>query len=247
MKLPRLITFSGWDDSCGVPEIRSVVDQHLGLDGGAVAVELGVLYSRDRQGTPRYPGPRSIGRFTSFVGDMMSLHLCGAVVREALRYGTVPRVVELNVGRIQRFQFNLRFDDYGFIRQDRLSELAGSLAELFGSSFVFTWHESVADIYRGMAEHGLDCSPLCDRSGGHGVLPDFWPSPATMGVVGTESLVGYAGGLNRDNIRQQLPRIAEAAGDNPYWIDLETGCLGDDGLFSPERCVEIYNIVREMG
>jgi len=56
---------------------------------------------------------------------------------------------------------------------------------------------------------------LFDASGGHGVSPEYWPAHLP------DKSCGYAGGLGPDNLARELPRIQEAAGQGPYWIDME--------------------------
>ena len=56
-------------------------------------------------------------------------------------------------------------------------------------------------------------------------------------------LHGYAGGLGPDNIESELQRIAAAAGDAPFWIDMETRVRSDNDeqfdLNKVRRCLEI--------
>jgi hypothetical protein len=69
-------------------------------------------------------------------------------------------------------------------------------------------------------------TPLFNESGGRGLLALEWPAP-WPGVS-----CGYVGGLGSDNLREQFPRILEAARSvpknyqaplwqMPIWIDLQ--------------------------
>lgn len=72
------------------------------------------------------------------------------------------------------------------------------------------------------AMHCYHCNvnPLFDLSHGGGRLPSEWPKSG-QDLYGS-MLCGYAGGLSPANVTEQLPRIHEAAGGSPVWIDCET-------------------------
>ncbi len=61
--------------------------------------------------------------------------------------------------------------------------------------------------------------------------------------IGAPVLVGYAGGLKPSNIAQQLPLIAAAAGDGPYWIDMESGVRDADDRFDLGKCRAVCEAV----
>jgi phosphoribosylanthranilate isomerase len=83
---------------------------------------------------------------------------------------------------------------------------------------------------------GVKAAPLFDLSGGAGRLPDSWP-------IASQPYSGYAGGLSPENLREQLALIAEAAGEERVWIDVETHVRsGGDRQFDlgkVERFLEI--------
>lgn len=72
-----------------------------------------------------------------------------------------------------------------------------------------------------------DVTPLFDLSHGGGVLPDEWPEGGAS-IYGN-TLCGYAGGLSPDNIQTQLPKIHQACGGWPVWIDCETHVRSHNG------------------
>lgn len=79
------------------------------------------------------------------------------------------------------------------------------------------------------AEKNVDM--LFDLSGGRGRLPTRWPA-APMGTM-----VGYAGGLNADNVAEAVSKIGPVAGD--YWIDMETGVRDADDRFDLDKCLAV--------
>ena len=74
---------------------------------------------------------------------------------------------------------------------------------------------------------------LFDASGGRGIAPAVWPPHPGR-------LVGYAGGINPDNVLAVLAAGVGAAG--PYWIDMESGVRTDD-RFDLKKCLAVCEAV----
>ena len=76
---------------------------------------------------------------------------------------------------------------------------------------------------------------LFDESAGRGISPDTWDAP----LAG--HFCGYAGGLNPDNVAQNLAIIAKVAAGHETWIDMETGVRTNDvfDLAKARRVLEI--------
>lgn len=79
---------------------------------------------------------------------------------------------------------------------------------------------------------------LFDRSGGTGKVPDTWPRHPGGGVQ-----VGYAGGINPDNVLDVIDAIGP---DGPYWIDMESGVRTDD-WFDLDKCEAVLQAVYGVG
>ncbi len=79
---------------------------------------------------------------------------------------------------------------------------------------------------------------LFDRSGGRGLRPDAWPAADPTRPC------GYAGGLTPETRARDLAAIARAAGDAPYWVDLESGLRDATGAFSLVRAADACAAVR---
>lgn len=62
---------------------------------------------------------------------------------------------------------------------------------------------------------------LYDMSGGTGALPGDWPANDV------KFYCGYGGGLNPENVEEQIQKISEVA-KRPYWIDVESGVRTKD-------------------
>jgi hypothetical protein len=68
---------------------------------------------------------------------------------------------------------------------------------------------------------------LQDQSGGRGELAAEWVEPSPL-CVKAGGGIGYAGGLNPDNIAEQMPKIIKASNGQRFWIDCESGVRTDD-------------------
>jgi hypothetical protein len=103
--------------------------------------------------------------------------------------------------------------------------------------FIFQFDNVNANLILQAKELQVNHSALFDLSHGIGKLPSAWPDllPYTK--------CGYAGGLSPDNLREQMLRIEEKAGDTPVWIDMETHVRSDNdrqfNLAKVRRCLEI--------
>jgi hypothetical protein len=179
-------------------------------------VEWGILLSSSSEGRPRFPPLRWIEDFLSVHrghGWSISGHLCGAWVRNLCAGGTLFEQERPSIARrFDRMQLNFHASRHDVRPHDLVRGLQ-HYSPALGYIFQFD------DVNNGLLEYaaaaGVKTAPLFDISGGAGILPDAWPKP-----IGEYN--GYAGGLSPYNLREQLERIAEAAGDARVWIDVET-------------------------
>jgi len=215
MNLPRFITFTGADDDTDIEEMIELAKIY--------PIEWGILFSPTRRGSPRYP---SIDWVTELVtGEhalRLSAHLCGGYSRGVLErgYTDVDLIVE---SRFARAQVNTA---------DRRA----------GSLDVQRWAAGInvqPIIYPAVEEKAARLRFfLSAASGGHGIVPQAWPSPPPMME---STFVGYAGGLRPENVATHLKCIAELASD--YWLDMESGVRDEDDQFSLSRCRRVCEIV----
>jgi len=226
LKKPEFITFTGIDDATDLIAARALAAEF--------PVEYGVLFSPERQGnSPRYPSWPTLCKILLYAvpGSRYAAHLCGGYSRLLLASGstTLDTILREHFARVQ-------------INTHYVGLNVAVIAE---------WAESVK------AQPILQCrdafppeedvSWLFDASGGRGVVPDAWPAAARPGPVAASPevprLVGYAGGLSPTNIATALPLIAAAAGDSPYWIDMESGVRDADDRFDLAKCRAVCEAV----
>jgi hypothetical protein len=243
----QTVTITGADDSISPAEL-------LPLSREFPFVEWGILASASNTGAPRFPSLAWMDAFRAMSIDNRlnaSLHLCGRWVRMFL-VGDLDPLVPLLANGFARIQLN-------FHAERNKCEPAAALRamdnlrcrSLFGAGLKFIFQldgergndhlESIA-IEEANAYGTCNCLGLFDVSGGAGILPGKWPKPLYH-EDGKFDSHGYAGGLGPDNLAEQIPLIAAAAGDIPFWIDMETHVRSDDDtlfdLAKVRRCLEI--------
>ena len=207
MKLTR-VTITGADDAV---EHQALLD----LSREFPFVEWGVLISPNRQGEPRYPSLAWRTKFFFMQHEArQALHMCGEFSRLALAgYDEWPG------GMIyQRAQLNgfsawhlpaLRFADE-YIHSEIILQAQHQVA--------------FADAVALKAKHS-NVAALWDQSGGDGRFITYFPTSTVVKV-------GYAGGIDPDNVVDLLSRILpdHTYADQEIWIDMESGVRTDNKL-----------------
>ena len=196
-RLPEFITFTGLDELTNLDRVRDLSNRF--------PLEFGVLFSPKRQGSdPRYPGEKLLGQLRRRTHLLhLSAHLCGEHARSVVRMSEA----RVKLDGFARVQVNHDDPHDGAIAQfarNRAGALpiAQTRGDVFPNSVTVSW--------------------LFDRSAGTGVAPSSWPKHPGKG-----RLVGYAGGIGPDNVREVLEAIDS---DGPYWIDMESGVRSVDFL-----------------
>lgn len=198
---PEFITFTGLDANTDLARLASL--------SGRYPIEWGVLFSRNRQGLDnRYPSHEVIDRILDFKqrgGLHLSAHLCGKYAQDIM-LGTF-QYSDLPLGGFDRIQVNHVAPNAATLRK----------MAIHGQPVIAQWRDpdSFPSEYQ-----GIDW--LYDPSGGRGMAPSKWPDN-----VG-DCLVGYAGGINAENIRAVNDIVKEKS--KRYWLDMESGIRVDDVL-----------------
>lgn len=212
---PFRITFTGIDESTRPRELFSLLHADP-------RVELAILYSETRAGSARYPFPDwidvTVSKVNALFPHRLALHLCGRTVKRLIG-GTVPSDLP-SLWKFARIQLNGKFEEE---HAEQLQRLIGE-----GLSFpIITQYDGNEQLHEQVNRRRHQV--LFDASGGRGVKRKDWPKH--MG----DWVCGYAGGLGPDNLREELPRIAAAAGNHDYWIDMESSLRDDEDRFSSRR------------
>ena len=234
MKL-EFLTLTGADDSIDPSELQKLLVDFP-------TVEFGILYSRSREGSARFPSGKWVQRLRDVVPPQnLSLHVCGRACREILLGNNL-----LPYGLLDGFRrVQLNFRSKGSVCNPTK---AGKLLLEFGDrEIVFQLDQDGRNRFMGSilrATPGLKAAPLFDPSGGRGASPATWPKP--LQGFGFR-LFGYAGGLGPRNLRPELIEIAKVASRKSVWVDMESSLRSPDGsVFRIQNALECCKIVNDF-
>lgn len=209
MLKPSFITFTGCDNDTGLRLMEQL--------GKAYPIEWGVLLSPARQGIdPRFPSEITLARILG-QGLQLSAHLCGDYSQAIMDGEDFEDLIPVELRRFPRIQINHAAPDLARIEQWRTER--GDIGA------------AVIAQTRGAFPEDNRVSWLFDPSGGRGVRSVVPVYPGRF--------VGYAGGINPDNV---LDVIKGIAANGPYWIDMETG-VRTDNRFDLEKCRKVCELV----
>jgi phosphoribosylanthranilate isomerase len=200
-------------------------------------VEFAILRSPKVGQSARFPTKETIRKITNYVyPEKLAFHLCGRYARMVFSGEWLELCDIIDFSLVSRVQVNstecdekammtlLKFSAY--IRLPVVMQWRGETFPYVGSINI-----------------------LQDRSGGTGELPSEWIS---MGARVKKcyqakqnfphAKIGYAGGLNPDNIVEQMPKIIKAASSNFFWVDCESGIRTND-LFDKDKAQAMLDAV----
>jgi len=230
------ITFTGVDSLTNLARLAQITDQYP-------LAEFGILASYTwAENGQRFLSPAAIKQVAHLPLSLnLSLHLCGKAAIDAAK-GHWEEIDKLTGGSLDcfdRFQLNIStrkdtpkvcqtppYDDQEVIIQQRNAEetqLFQETCEHWGCT------------------HGHNYfSTLLDASGGHGI-------DTPISVLKGDYKVGYAGGINPDNVADKLSYLLLNGWVGDFWIDMESGVRTNDwlDLNKVERVLEIcYNVLK---
>lgn len=230
----KIMTMTGADNEVSPNALIELSEEFPFLEWGVLVGD------PDRKPKPRLPGRdwiASLGEL-AWPEARLSLHLCP------------PWVRYFYAGRPDRLNDLRAFGVYvgpGWYTRVQLNSAGMTFRLGFHPCQMAEWLEDVGveliQQLDGVNDHLLGIpgtyrhiTGLFDRSHGGGVIPDRWPVPPIPGAW-----IGYAGGLGPENLAEQLPLIAAAAGGADFWVDMETHVRTDGklDLAKVRACAEI--------
>ena len=219
------ITFTGVDD---VTDLHRLVD----IQKKYPKVEFGVLVSRKwKENGPRFLSPFKTKELRG-LGLRLSAHLCGSMARDVLHMGgfsntdDFPEIIDI----FSRVQLNVSNYD----EPENMSPyiLPGPLQEIIIQQAFNHNTFMLCRIASG------DCiSILLDESGGKGIEAPF-RMPSYLHNVH----VGFAGGINPDNVVAKVQEITSLPHINRFWIDMESGVRTND-RFDLDKVEQVCELV----
>jgi hypothetical protein len=112
----------------------------------------------------------------------------------------------------------------------------------FAGRVILQHNADNAALIDALSRDGIDFDVLFDASSGKGLRPESWPAPLPR------VRCGYAGGLGPANVADELPRIAAAAGDREFWIDMASSLREPGtGAFSVDACERVLEAAASAG
>jgi phosphoribosylanthranilate isomerase len=197
-------------------------------------VEWGVLFSKSKEGSPRYPTQTKISEVASF--DMpLSAHFCGWYSRSIMEEQNL-RIIDNLPPNFKRIQLNYNFQKENNWRLKPIIDYAAHHPE---RSIIFQANQSngaaIQLIRATMNSDNIHF--LYDSSGGRGVelsniLPPF------------ETYTGYSGGLHPGNVEAVVQKILNHKLKRNVWIDLESGVRTENN-FDPGKANEVLQLCEQ--
>ena len=222
------ITFTGVDD---VTDLHRLVD----IQKKYPKVEFGVLVSRKwKENGQRYLSPFK-ARELRGLGLRLSAHLCGSMARDVLHTGGFSNTGDFSeiIDMFSRVQLNVSNYD----EPENMSPhiLPGPLQE------IIIQQASNHNTFMLCRIASGDCiSILLDESGGKGIEAPFC-MPSYLHNVH----VGFAGGINPDNVVAKVQVITSLPHVNRFWIDMESGVRTND-RFDLDKVEQVCELVYEQ-
>ena len=219
------ITFTGVDARTDILALREIQREYP-------LAEFGVLASRNwSENGNRFPDPVMLTPMRGLRLNL-SLHLCGKAAHDAVTgfWNRIEKLVDGNLDIFKRVQLNV----------SRRQDNPWCLAYAPKGREIIIQQKDVRhiELYENSRALDIPVSVLLDASGGRGV-------DTPVEVLTNHGKVGYAGGINPDNVADKLSYLLESDGVGDFWIDMENGVRTDD-WFDLNKVVRVLQICREV-
>lgn len=231
------VTITGADDQVD-PEILDEIGKEY---ADVLQVEWGILFSKQREGQARYPTAEWREKFyhATFHRDglySIAAHLCGKSGDAFLEsYEFFENEVTMAYNAIQ-------FNNFRSENLDAIWEFAKKRGDT--CDVILQYNSRTDELLNGWFANEVpkDIKILHDASGGNGksyLETGGWPD-APEPFAGRFA-VGYAGGINPENVEQTVTSLLEKHKeyeDAFFWIDLESGARTED-KFDVDKVIDI--------
>lgn len=226
MKLKH-ITFTGIDANTDIQALREIQREYP-------IAEFGVLtsYHWNENGN-RYLNPAFMSNLYAGNGELkLALHICGRAAHDAAEgyWNRINHHLFDCLKLFKRVQLNVSG------RQDNPPRMA-STPTIHTELIIQQKSADNIALYEASAWLG-NVSVLLDASGGCGI-------DTPLKVLPIEGKVGYAGGINPDNVGDKLDFLMRNHTSGPFWIDMESGVRTDD-WFDTSKVIKVLEICKQV-
>lgn len=219
------ITFTGVDGKTDLRRLREIQQEYP-------IAEFGVLVAKNwRENGNRYFNPSYLDSLDR--GLNLSAHLCGSIAKAAVNGNLKQFETWAGVGQylFKRCQLNISISHSNPEKVEYRNDLS-----LFGEVILQQKGADNCDLFRNsMGDRHI--SVLLDASGGNGI-------DTGIQILDVPAKVGYAGGINPDNVAEKLTYLEENC-KSPYWIDMESGVRTND-WFDLDKVVKVLEICNQI-
>lgn len=234
MSTLKHITFTGIDAISDIKTLQEIQREFP-------IAEFGVLtsYHWNENGN-RYLDPELMNNLRGS-GLRLSLHICGRAAHDAAvkDWEKIDALTLGNLDIFKRVQLNVsgRTDNPEFcwiplvIGQELIVQQKGCNDMTLYENTLKHWREK-------SYTHRDVISVLLDASGGRGI-------DTPIDILETKGKVGYAGGMNPENVSGKLYQLLTSPKTGDFWIDMESGVRTDD-WFDTEKVVRVLRICKEV-
>lgn len=227
MKVDK-VTITGADDKTDLAELYALWLHYP-------FVEWGVLFSKSREGSPRYPTATKITEIASYQMPL-SAHFCGWYSQQIMEAQNFKLIDDLP-SDFKRVQLNYNFSksigwqikwvvDYAASNQNR--------------SLIFQVNGSNMSAINMIAKHqrSNNIHYLYDSSGGRGTALREIDMPFM-------SYTSYSGGIGPHNVEEVMDKIYKYKSPQIVGIDMESG-VRTENMFAPEKVNDVLFICNKF-
>lgn len=216
------LSIAGADDMVNINELLELINKYPLL-------EIGILLTK-KDGRKRYPKKEWRDNcYNSIKKENLAIHLCGEdVFCEILSDDFQDSELLEELKKVSRVQLNINPFKKVF-KEKQIYEIYDKLNKN-NLKLIYQYHED-SEIYimnylNKSKEKNADI--LMDSSKGKGVVPKEFIVPEDLEK--RNDYLGFAGGLNVENIKEIYDLLKNKVVKNNFWLDLESGARTDNEL-----------------
>ncbi len=207
------VSFNGIDSNTNLLRLSKIQKRYP-------FAEFGVILSKNwRDNGNRYWNPDELHKLAGY-GLNLSAHLCGNIARNAIKDKWKPAEILCDgyFSLFKRCQLNIASNDKN-PKILVLDNIPLSITEVIIQQKNIDNCSLFEEYYHRTNDDRV--SVLMDSSGGLGINSDIVP-------ITDFKKVGYAGGINPDNVVEKTTVLLESSIVRNFWVDMESGVRSGD-------------------